>query len=146
MYGTVRAIFKPFLRLILNVFCRFPVSGKIVAHNREPQLLFSDWSTFFVVRAGAFCGPCKLNAFVPVRGTWLKFITILRISTTHWKVTSSGAEEVWVETVVEGGRRFMTVWSSKEEVDAARHRQEKRKEAATRETGKVGIVVGNNVE
>ena len=34
--------------------------------------------------------------------------------------------EVWVETVTEGGRRFMAAWR-KEEVDAARHRQEKRK-------------------
>ena len=30
-----------------------------------------------------------------------------------------------VETVTEGGRRFMAAWR-KEEVDAARHRQEKR--------------------
>ena len=28
--------------------------------------------------------------------------------------------EVWVETVTEGGRRFMAAWR-KEEVDAARH-------------------------
>ena len=33
--------------------------------------------------------------------------------------------EVWVETVTEGGRRFMAAWR-KEEVDAARNRQEKR--------------------
>ena len=32
--------------------------------------------------------------------------------------------EVWVETVTEGGRRFMAAWR-KEEVDAARPRQEK---------------------
>ena len=33
---------------------------------------------------------------------------------------------MWVETVVvEGGGRFMTAWR-KEEVDTARHRQEKR--------------------
>ena len=32
---------------------------------------------------------------------------------------------MWVETVTEGGRRFMAAWR-KEEVDAARHRQEKR--------------------
>ena len=31
----------------------------------------------------------------------------------------------WVDTVSEGGRRFMAAWR-KEEVDAARHRQEKR--------------------
>ena len=32
---------------------------------------------------------------------------------------------MWVETVTEGGRRFMAAWR-KEEVDAARHLQEKR--------------------
>ena len=32
---------------------------------------------------------------------------------------------MWVETVTEGGRRFMVAWR-KEEVGAARHRQEKR--------------------
>ena len=37
--------------------------------------------------------------------------------------------DVWVETVMEGRRRFMAAWR-KEEVDAARHRQEKR-EATT---------------
>ena len=41
-----------------------------------------------------------------------------------WKATALNAE-VWVETVTEGGRRFMAAWR-KEEVDAARHRQEKR--------------------
>ena len=41
-----------------------------------------------------------------------------------WKSTALKAE-VWVETVTEGGRRFMAAWR-KEEVDAARHRQEKR--------------------
>ena len=40
-----------------------------------------------------------------------------------WKATALKAE-VWVETVTEGGRRFMATWR-KEEVDAARHRQEK---------------------
>ena len=40
--------------------------------------------------------------------------------------------KVWVETVAEGGRRFMVAWR-KEEVDAARHRQEKR-EATRLET------------
>ena len=40
-----------------------------------------------------------------------------------WKATALKAE-VWVETVTEGGRRFMAAWR-KEEVDAARHRQEK---------------------
>ena len=40
------------------------------------------------------------------------------------KATAPKAE-VWVETVTEGGRRFMAAWR-KEEVDAARHRQEKR--------------------
>ena len=42
-----------------------------------------------------------------------------------WKATALKAE-VWVETVTEGGRRFMAAWR-KEEVDAARHRQETRK-------------------
>ena len=41
-----------------------------------------------------------------------------------WKATALEAK-VWVETVTEGGRRFMAAWR-KEEVDAARHRQEKR--------------------
>ena len=41
-----------------------------------------------------------------------------------WKATALKAD-VWVETVTEGGRRFMAAWR-KEEVDAARHRQEKR--------------------
>ena len=41
-----------------------------------------------------------------------------------WKATALKAE-VWVETVTEGGRRFMAA-RRKEEVDAARHRQEKR--------------------
>ena len=33
--------------------------------------------------------------------------------------------EVWVEAVMEGGRRFMAAWREEKE-DAARHRQEKR--------------------
>ena len=41
-----------------------------------------------------------------------------------WKATALKAD-VWVETVTEGGQRFMAAWR-KEEVDAARHRQEKR--------------------
>ena len=41
-----------------------------------------------------------------------------------WNATALKAE-VWVETVTDGGRRFMAAWR-KEEVDAARHRQEKR--------------------
>ena len=40
-----------------------------------------------------------------------------------WKATAFKAE-VRVETVTEGGRRFMAAWW-KGEVDAARHRQEK---------------------
>ena len=32
---------------------------------------------------------------------------------------------MWVEKVTEGGQRFMAAWR-KEEVDAARHHQEKR--------------------
>ena len=42
----------------------------------------------------------------------------------YWNTTASKAE-VWVETVTEGGRRFMAAWRKKE-VGAARHRQEKR--------------------
>ena len=41
-----------------------------------------------------------------------------------WKATALKAE-LWGETVTEGGRRFMAVWR-KEEIDAARHRQEKK--------------------
>ena len=41
-----------------------------------------------------------------------------------WKATALKAE-VWFKTVTEGGRRFMAAWR-KEEVDAARQRQEKR--------------------
>ena len=40
------------------------------------------------------------------------------------KAAASKAE-VWVETVTDGGRRFMAAWR-KEEVNATRHRQEKR--------------------
>ena len=40
------------------------------------------------------------------------------------KATASKAE-VWAEKVMEGGRTFMVAWR-KEEVDATRHRQEKR--------------------
>ena len=40
-----------------------------------------------------------------------------------WKATALKAH-VWVDTVAEGGRRFMAAWR-KEEVDAARHHQEK---------------------
>ena len=47
--------------------------------------------------------------------------------------------EVWVETVTEGGRRFMAAWW-KEEVDAARHRQEKSEKSS--ETGKLVIADG----
>ena len=41
-----------------------------------------------------------------------------------WKVATLEAE-LWVETVTESGRRFMTAWRE-EDVDAATHRQEKR--------------------
>ena len=44
--------------------------------------------------------------------------------TGGWKAPALEAE-VWIEAVTEGGRRFMATWR-KEEVDAARHRQEKR--------------------
>ena len=49
------------------------------------------------------------------------------ITTGDWKPTALEAE-VWVETVAEGERRFMAAWR-KEEVDAARHHQEKREAA-----------------
>ena len=42
----------------------------------------------------------------------------------NWKATALKAE-VWVETVAEGGRRFIAAWR-KDDVDAARHRQKKR--------------------
>ena len=41
-----------------------------------------------------------------------------------WKATALKAE-VWVKTITEGGRRFMTALRE-EEVDAARHRHKKR--------------------
>ena len=41
-----------------------------------------------------------------------------------WKATAVEAE-VWVETVTGGEWRFMAAWRE-EEVDAARHRQEKK--------------------
>ena len=50
-----------------------------------------------------------------------------RVSTHHAsreKATALEAE-VWVDKVTEDGRRFVAAWR-KEEVDAARHRQEKR--------------------
>ena len=50
-----------------------------------------------------------------------------------WKTMALKAE-VWVETVTEGGRRFMAAWREEEE-GAARHRQEKRE--ATRLLGKL---------
>ena len=42
-----------------------------------------------------------------------------------WKATALEAE-VWVETVTEGGWRFMAARRKKEEKDVARYRQEKR--------------------
>ena len=50
--------------------------------------------------------------------------------TGDWKATALKAEER-VGTVAEGGRRFMAAWR-KEEVDAARHCQEKREAARLR--------------
>ena len=44
--------------------------------------------------------------------------------TRDWKTTALKAE-VWVDMVTEGGRRSMAAWK-KEDVDAVRHRQEKR--------------------
>ena len=49
-----------------------------------------------------------------------------------WKATALKAG-VWAETVTEGGRRFMSAWR-KEEVDAARHRQERREKQRDWET------------
>ena len=61
----------------------------------------------------------------------LGYTTLVRETTFHvivghsrWKATALKAE-LWVETVTEGGRRLMAAWR-KEEVYAARHRQEKR--------------------
>ena len=51
-------------------------------------------------------------------------IRVFRIYSGDRKTTTLEAE-VWVETVMEGMRRFMGAWR-KCEVDAARHRQEKR--------------------
>ena len=51
--------------------------------------------------------------------------------TGDWEATALRAE-MWVQTVTEVGRRFMAAWR-KAEVDAARHRQEKR-EATRLET------------
>ena len=45
--------------------------------------------------------------------------------TGDWEATALKAE-VWVDTVTEGGRRFMVDAWRNEEVDAARHHQEKR--------------------
>ena len=39
--------------------------------------------------------------------------------------TTALIAEVWIETVTEGGRRFMAAWR-KYDVDAARHRQEEK--------------------
>ena len=58
--------------------------------------------------------------------------------TGDWETLAVKAE-VWVEAVMEGGRRFMTAWRQEKE-DAARHRQEKRE--ATR-PGKVAIAHGS---
>ena len=58
-----------------------------------------------------------------------------------WKATALKAE-VWVETVTEGGRRFMAAWR-KGEVDAARHRQDRTGEERSNETGKLVITNGS---
>ena len=58
-----------------------------------------------------------------------------------WKATALKAD-VWVETATEGGRRFMAA-CRKEEVDAARLRQEKRE--ATRQ-GKIVVIAHGSVE
>ena len=41
-----------------------------------------------------------------------------------WKATALEAT-AWVKTIMESGRRFIAAWR-KEDVDTARHRQEKR--------------------
>ena len=46
-----------------------------------------------------------------------------------WKATALKAQ-VWVETVTESTRRFMAAWR-KNELDAARHRQQKREAIRT---------------
>ena len=53
-----------------------------------------------------------------------------------WKAMALKAE-VWVDTAMEGGRRFMAAWR-KEEVDAAKHRQER-----GNKTGKVVTAHGS---
>ena len=47
--------------------------------------------------------------------------------TEDWKVTALKAQ-VFLDKTTEGGQRFMGAWR-KEEVEAARHRQEKREAA-----------------
>ena len=59
-----------------------------------------------------------------------------------WKGTTLEAE-VWAETVMEGGRRFMAA-RRKEDVDAAGHRQEKRE--ATRLGKLLSYFVHGSVE
>ena len=54
-------------------------------------------------------------------------IRVFGILAGDWKATALKAE-VCCETVAEGGLRFMAAWR-KEEVDAARHRQEEKREA-----------------
>ena len=55
---------------------------------------------------------------------WVQSVILAFGITGEWKSMALKAE-VWVETVEEGGRRFMAAWRT-EEVDAARHRQEER--------------------
>ena len=59
--------------------------------------------------------------------------------TGDWKATTLKAG-VWVDTVTEGGRRFVAAWM-KEELDAARHRQEKGE--GTSQGNKVVIASGS---
>ena len=66
-----------------------------------------------------------INVIVQYNGGFLPDNLLLtQAPVWDWKAMALNAE-VWVETVTEGGRRFMAAWR-KEEVDAARHRQEKR--------------------
>ena len=66
-------------------------------------------------------------------------VRVFRIA-GDWKATTLETE-VWVDTVTEGGRRLM-VTCRKEELDAARHGQEKRE---ANEIGKV-VIVHRSVE
>ena len=69
------------------------------------------------------------TSIIPTKATKNKnkIKTLLRVKKALISETTSMAfkAEVWVEAVMEGGRRFMAAWREEEE-DAARHHQEKR--------------------